>query len=77
MWLHSPYIAIPLTLILIAAVAVFVFGGKSAANNIINLAKNGAKNFVTGMTTRAATQMLKKDWLKVNKINLILQNLID
>ena len=61
LWLHSPYLAIPLTLILIAVVAVFAFGGKSAANNVANIAKGGAKNFIAGMTTRAASQMLKKD----------------
>jgi hypothetical protein len=61
LWLHSPYLAIPLTLILIAVVAVFAFGGKSAASNIVNVAKSGAQNFVAGMTTRAASQMLKKD----------------
>lgn len=60
LWLHSPYLAIPLTIILLLVVVIFLFGGKSAAGNIVNTARKGAASFVTSMTTRAAGQMLKR-----------------
>ena len=61
LWLHSPYLAIPLTLILIAVAAVFMFGGKSTAGNIVNTARKGATTLMSNVTARAASQMLKKD----------------
>lgn len=61
LWLHSPYLAVPLTLLLILFVVVFATGGKSAASNIVNTIKNGAFGWFAGFTTRAATSMIKKD----------------
>lgn len=61
LWLHSPYLAIPLTIILILVVVVFATGGKSAATNIVSKAKNGALGLLTNLTTKAATSMIKKD----------------
>ena len=61
LWLHSPYLAIPLTLILIVVAAVFMFGGKSTAGNIVNTARKGATTLMSNVTARAASQMLKKD----------------
>jgi hypothetical protein len=72
LWLHSPYLAIPLTLILIAVVAVFAFGGKSAVHNIVNFAKSWLIILLLPRLLRAASQMPKNDSFKTNKINLIL-----
>jgi cobalamin biosynthesis protein CobD/CbiB len=61
LWFHSPYLAIPLTLILVIILIIFVMGGKSTANNLVNTARKGASNLLANMTTRAASQMLKRD----------------
>ncbi len=61
LWLHSPYLAIPLTIALILIGAIFFFGGKSTAGNLVNTAKKGANNLLTNMTARATSKMLKRD----------------
>ncbi len=61
LWLHSPYLAIPLTLLLIVAVVVFAVGGKSAATNLFNMAKSQIMQLLAGATTKAAASMIKKD----------------
>lgn len=60
LWLHSPYLAIPLTIILILVVVIFVTGGKSAATNIVNTIKGGATGMLANLTTQAAASMIKK-----------------
>ena len=60
-WLHSPYLAIPLTLIVILVIIIFFVGGKSAATNLISMAKQRATSVVASLTTKAATSMIKKD----------------
>lgn len=60
LWLHSPYLAIPLMLILIVIVVVFVVGGKQATNGAIKMLKDGAMQVMGNVTTRAATAMIKK-----------------
>jgi len=61
LWLHSPYLAIPLTLIIIVAIVIFFVGGKSAATNLLNMAKGQATQLIAGATTKAAASMIKKD----------------
>jgi hypothetical protein len=61
LWLHSPYLAIPLTLALILAVVIFAVGGKSAATNVMGMIKQGATSTLTNLTTKAATSILKKE----------------
>lgn len=61
LWLHSPYLAIPLTLVLIVVVVVFVVGGKNAATNVLSMVKGQATQLIAGATTKAAASMIKKD----------------
>ena len=61
LWLHSPYLAIPLTIILILFIVLFITGGKSAAGNVVNTIKSGARELVANITTQAAASMMKKD----------------
>lgn len=59
-WLKSPYLAVPIALILIIVVLIFVFGGRSAMTNITNNVRRAASNAVTNATTQAASSMLKR-----------------
>lgn len=61
LWLHSPYLAIPLTLLLIVGVIVFFVGGKDAANGVVNVVKQGVMQLLGKLTTQAAAAMIKKD----------------
>ena len=61
LWLHSPYLAIPLTIMIIVVAVIFVVGGKSAATNLLSMAKSQATHFIAGATTKAAASMIKKD----------------
>ena len=61
LWLHSPYLAIPLTIILILVVVLFVTGGKSAATGLLGTVKKTLTGLLTNLTAQAATSMLKKD----------------
>ena len=60
LWLHSPYLAIPLMLVLIVVVVLFFFGGKQATSGIVKMAKDGAMGLLGNVTTRAAAAMIKK-----------------
>jgi hypothetical protein len=61
LWLHSPYLAIPITLIIIVLVVIFAVGGKSAATNVFNMLRSQATSFIAGATTKAAASIIKKD----------------
>jgi hypothetical protein len=61
LWLHSPYLAIPLTLLLIVVVVIFVVGGKAAAANLFNMVKGQATQLLVGATTKTAASVLKKE----------------
>lgn len=61
LWLHSPYLAIPLALVLIAVVVLFMVGGKNAATNVLNMVKRQATQLIAGATTKVAASMIKKD----------------
>ena len=61
LWLHSPYLAIPLTLLLIVGIVIFFVGGKDAANGVVNVVKQGVMQLLGNVTTRAAAAMIKKD----------------
>ena len=60
LWLHSPYLAIPLTLLLIVGVVVFFVGGKDATNGVVNVVKQGFMQLLGKVTTQAAAAMIKK-----------------
>lgn len=59
-WLKSPYLAIPITLVLILIVLLFLFGGKGAMNSMTNNLRKAASNVVANATTQAASSMLKR-----------------
>lgn len=61
LWLQSPYLAIPLAVVIIVVVVIFVVGGKSAATNLLGMAKSQATQFIAGATTKAAASIIKKD----------------
>lgn len=61
LWLHSPYLAIPLTLLLIVGVVVFCVGGKDAASGLVDVVKQGVMQLLGKVTTQAAAAMIKKD----------------
>jgi hypothetical protein len=61
LWLHSPYLAIPFTLILIVVGVIFAVGGKSAATNLLNMVRGQATQLIVGATTKTAASVLKKD----------------
>ena len=61
MWMKSPYLAIPLILILVLIVGILMVGGKGAMGNIGNTVKNTLSSAVTGATTKVASSMLKRD----------------
>jgi hypothetical protein len=61
LWLSSPALAIPLTLILIAVGAVFFFGGAGFANNLVNTARRAASNQFGNLAAQATTRMMKNN----------------
>jgi hypothetical protein len=60
LWLKSPYLAIPITLVLIVIVLIFLFGGRSTMNSLTNNLRSAASNAVANVTTQAASSMLKR-----------------
>ena len=59
-WLSSPMIAFPLTVVLIAVVLAFFFGGKTLADKLFGAVKNATEGAVANVTRSAATSILKK-----------------
>jgi len=58
LWLSSPALAIPLTIILIAIGGVFFFGGPGLASSLVNNARTVARNSIGQITAQAATKMM-------------------
>jgi hypothetical protein len=61
LWLHSPYLAIPFTLILVVVGVIFAVGGKSAATKMFNMVRGQATQLIVGATTKTAASVLKKE----------------
>lgn len=61
LWMHSPYLAIPLTLLIIVVAVIFFVGGKSAATNLFSMVRGQATQFIAGATTKAAASLIKKE----------------
>ena len=53
-------IAFPLTVVLIAVVLAFFFGGKSLADKLFGAVRNATEGAVANATRSAATSILKK-----------------
>ena len=58
LWFKSPYLALPVTLILVLVGVVFFIGGQGLVSNLFNTARRAATNAVTDVATRAATGRL-------------------
>ena len=61
LWLHSPYLAIPLTIVLVLVLVLFFYGGKGAVSNIVNVARSTVSSAAAGATSSVASSMLKGD----------------
>lgn len=61
LWLSSPALAIPLTIILVAIGGVFFFGGPSFAGSIVNNARRAASNQFGNLAAQATTRMMRNN----------------
>lgn len=58
LWIKSPMLALPITLVLIIIGLVFFIGGRGLASSLLNNARRAATNTVTNVATKAATGRL-------------------
>lgn len=59
LWMASPYLAIPVTLLLIAVGGVFAFGGKGLATSMVNNARRMATSRFTQVAAQATGKMMQ------------------
>ena len=60
LWLSSPMIAFPLTVVLIVVVLAFLFGGKALTDKLFGVVRNATEGAVANATRSAASSILKK-----------------
>lgn len=60
LWIKSPYLAIPVTILLLAVGAVFFLGGRGLANSLINNARRAGSNLLTQAATQATGRMMNR-----------------
>jgi len=60
LWIKSPVLALPITLVLIIIGLVFILGGKGLATSLLNNARRAATNTVANVAAKAATGKLNK-----------------
>lgn len=58
LWLSSPALAIPLTIILVVIGGVFFYGGPSLAGSLVNNARRAAQNSFGQLAAQATTRMM-------------------
>jgi hypothetical protein len=58
LWLSSPALAIPITIILIAIGGVFFFGGPTLASSLVNNARSAARNSFGNLAAQATTKIM-------------------
>lgn len=58
LWIKSPYLAIPITVILLVVGAIFFLGGSGLANSLINNARRAGGNLLNQATAQAANRVL-------------------
>jgi len=61
LWISSPLIALPFTIVLILIVLSYMFGGKNLIETLVARGKQALSNVVSGATTAVASNLLKKD----------------
>jgi len=59
-WLSSPMIALPLTLIFVVVILAFVFGGKTLTDRLLGTLRSATEGAVASVTRTAASSLLKK-----------------
>lgn len=59
LWLASPALAIPLTIILVVIGGVFFFGGPSFASTLVNNARRAATESFGQFAAQATTKMMR------------------
>ena len=60
LWLSSPALAIPLTIILLVIGGIFFFGGPAFASGLVNNARRAASASFGQLAAQATTQMMKR-----------------
>lgn len=60
LWFKSPYLAIPVTLVLVVLGMVFMFGGRDFATSLVSNARRAANNQFASMATQATTRMMNR-----------------
>ena len=58
LWIKSPYLAIPITIVLLAVAGIFFFGGRGLANTMINNARQAGTNLFNQAATQATGRLL-------------------
>lgn len=61
LWLSSPMIALPLTVIIVVVVMAFVFGGKSLTQRLLSGVKSATSGAIGNATRAAASTILRQD----------------
>lgn len=59
LWLASPALAIPITIILVVIGGVFFFGGPTLANTLVNNARRTVSSQFGNIAAQATTRMMK------------------
>ena len=59
LWLSSPALAIPLTIILVVIGGVFFFGGPTFAGALVNNARRAASGMFGQVAAQATTRMMR------------------
>lgn len=60
--LSSPYLMIPLTIIILAVIVLFALGGKEKAMFVLNSIFSLVKSSVSGAGRAAASSLKKQNW---------------
>ncbi len=59
LWLSSPALAIPITFALIIVGGIFLFGGPTVANTLVNNARRAASNSFGQIAAQATTKIIR------------------
>ena len=61
LWIKSPYLAIPVAIVLLVVGAIFFLGGRSLANSLVNNARRAGSNLLTQATAQATGRILNRE----------------
>jgi hypothetical protein len=60
-WMQSPYMLLPISILVALVAVVFAVGGKGLAGSLVNNARRAATNTFQSFTTQAATRMMRNN----------------